>query len=113
MNYKLVKGNIIKSDFAIEYEPNRFNEALIDQEKKLKEVEAQKKIYEAKSDNVLRNHPHVLKLDEEKRNAVWLFHENFVAAKQVEGIIKQLKKNIKGLKSEMDEITKQTGLKFE
>lgn len=112
MKYQLVKGNIVKSDFFAEYEPKSFLSALADQEKRLKEAEAQKKIYDAKADNVARNHPHVLKVDEEKRNAIWLFHENYVASKQVDGIIKQIKKNIKGLKSEMEEITKQTGLDF-
>lgn len=113
MVYKLLKGNIIKTDFSMEYEPASFIAALREQEKKLKEFEAQQGIYNAKRDNVSRNHPFVEEMEEEKRNQVWLYHENFVASKLLEPDIKKLKKNIKGLKSEMEEITKQTGHKFE
>lgn len=113
MKYVIGKnGNVIKSEFEMEYEPRAFSDALIDVEKRLKEAEAQKRVYEAKAANVSRNHPHVLKVDEEKRNAIWLFHENFVASKQSDIIIKGLKKSIRGLKSEMSEIEKQTGVKL-
>lgn len=113
MKYKIVKGNIVKSDFESEYEPKEFVALVHKEEKELQAAIAQKGIYLAKATNVSQHHPHVLKIDEEKRNAIWLFHENFVAARQTEEIIKAHKKNIKGLKTEMEEITKQTGLKFE
>ena len=112
MKYEIVKGVIKKSDFTSEYSPEDFKSALLQTEKKLTEITAQQKIYNAKAENVVRNHPHVLKLDEEKRNAVWLFHENFVASKQADTIIKALKKDIKGLNNEMKEIEKQTGFSF-
>lgn len=111
--YELNKGIIVKTDFENYYEPSEFVATLTNVEKKLVEMEAQKKVYDAKADNVARNHPHVLKVDEEKRNAIWIYHENFVAGIQAAKIIKQLKKDIKGLKAEMAEITNQTGHKFE
>lgn len=113
MKFKIVKGNIVKSDFTLEYEKASFTNLLKDLEKKVIEMTAQKKIYDAKADNVARNHPHVLKLDDEKRNAIWLYQENFVASKQAEAILKGLNKDIKGLKSEMSEITKQTGFNWD
>lgn len=112
MKYKIVKGLIEKSDFVNKYEKSAFIETVERLNKNLKEVEAQKAIYDAKADNVRQNHPHVEKLSEEKRNAIWLFHENFVASKQSEGIIKQIKKDLRGIKKEMKEIEKQTGIKF-
>lgn len=111
--YELKDGNIIKSEFENEYEPVRFIDTLKNIEKKLIEFEAQKKVHDAKADNVARNHPHVLEVSEEKRNEIWLYHENFIASKQFEGLITQLNKDIEGLKAEMEEITKQTGHKFE
>lgn len=113
MKYKIEKGIIVKTDFENYYDPKEFVTTLAGVEKKLVEMDAQKRVYDAKADNVARNHPHVLKVDEEKRNAIWLYHENFVAGMQAAKIIKQLRKDIKGLKAEMAEITKQTGHKFE
>ena len=110
--YKLKGKNIVKSDFEMEYLPEDYTNTLKDVEKNLVELEAQQKIYVAKKDNVARNHPHVLKRTDEERNAIWLYQENFVADKQVEVLIKQLKKDIKRIKEEMKEITKQTGLEF-
>jgi hypothetical protein len=110
--YKLKGKNIVKSDFEIEYTPEDYTNTLKDVETKLKELEAQQRIYIAKKDNVARNHPHVLNRTEEERNAIWLYQENFVAEKQAEVIIKQLKKDIKDVKKEMKDITEQTGLKF-
>lgn len=112
MIYKIKKGNIVKSDFELEYEPGEFKTSLKNAEQKLKELTAQKSIYVAKADNVARNHPHVEKLSDEQRNAVWIYQENFVASKQADTIIKGLAKNIKLLKKEMAEIEKQTKIKF-
>ncbi len=112
MKYKLKGKTIIKSDFEMEYFPEDYTNTLKDAETKLKELEAQQRIYIAKKDNVARNHPHVLKRTDEERNAIWLYQENFVADKQVEVLIKQLKKDIRDVKKEMKEITEQTGLKF-
>lgn len=113
MKYQLNKKNqIIKSDFEQTYSKEDFTSVLANAEKKLIEMEAQKKIYDAKADNVARNHPHVLKIDEEKRNAIWLYHENYVASIQASSIIKEIKSGIKNLKAEMKEITNQTGFEF-
>lgn len=113
MKYQLNKKNqIIKSDFEQIYTKEDFTSVLANAEKKLIEMEAQKKIYDAKADNVARNHPHVLKIDEEKRNAIWLYHENYVASIQANTIIKEIKSGIKNLKAEMKEITNQTGFEF-
>lgn len=112
MKYKLKKDIIVKSDFEFEYNKQDFITALKNVETRLKEMEAQRSIYVAKMDNVSRNHPYVLDVEEEKRNAIWLYHENFVATKQSDKIIKDLKKGLKEIKNEMKEITKQTGLEF-
>ena len=111
--FKLVKGNIVKTNFENEYEPREFVDTLRNVEKRLTEAEAQKRVYDAKAANVARNHPSVLRVDEKKRNEIWLYQENFVASFQTAAIIRELKKTIRGLKEEMAEITKQTGLKFE
>jgi len=112
MKYKLKDKNIVKSDFELEYEPANFTDTIKDLEKKLTEITAQQKIYIAKADNVARNHPYVLDIDNEKRNAIWLYQENMVATEQAENIIKNLKESIKNIKAEMAEITKQTGYEF-
>lgn len=112
MKYKIIKGLIEKSDFSVQYEPKAFTEVTDGLKKKITEALAQKKIYEAKADNVLRNHPYVAKVEEEKRNAIWLFHENFVAGKQSDVIIKKLRKDLKDIEKEMKEIETQTGIKF-
>lgn len=112
MKYKMIKGIIQKSDFISEYEPKEFLNTLRGAEKRLMEAEAQKKIYDAKAENVRHFNPFVEKMEEEKRNAIWMYHENYVASIQIESMIKKLKKDIKGLKNEMTEITKQTGHKF-
>lgn len=112
MKFKLKGKNIVKYDFEAEYEPVNYTDTLKDVEKKIVEAEAQNKVYVAKMDNVARNHPYVLEVDEEKRNAIWLYHENFVASKQIEAIIKSLKKSVKDINKEMKEITEQTGLTF-
>lgn len=113
MKYKFANGVIEKSEFTQSYKPADYTNAKAQTEKRLKELEAQKTVIDAKADNVARNHPHVLKIDEEKRNAIWLYHENFVAGKQLESAIKSIKKGLKDIKKEMTEIELQTGVKFE
>jgi prefoldin subunit 5 len=112
MKYTFKNGIIEKSDFTISYKPADYNNTKLQTEKRLKELEAQKIIVDAKADNVARNHPHVTKIDEEKRNAIWLYHENFVAGKQLESAIKSIKKGLKDIKKEMTEIESQTECKF-
>lgn len=113
MKYTLKNDVIEKSDFTQSYKKADYINTKTQTEKRLKELEAQKTVVDAKADNVARNHPHVLKIDEEKRNAIWLYHENFVASKQLEHAIKSIKKGLKDLKKEMSEIEAQTGCKFE
>ena len=113
MKYKInSKKEIIKTDFEERYNKEDFIRSVSQSETQLKQLEAQAEIYKAKVDNVARNHPHVLKVSEEDKNAIWLYHENFVASLQAEKMIKALKKGIKGVKQEMKEIEKQTGIKF-
>ena len=45
---------------------------------------------------------------QELRNHIWLYHENFVAARELERQIKMIKKNSKDVKAEMKEIEQQT-----
>lgn len=111
--YKLKNGNIVKSDFEIEYNPKNFVSALESVQQRIKEMEAQNKIYIAKMDNVARNHKHVLKRTDEERNAIWLYQENHIANLEAERIIKELKKGEKAIKKEMEEITEQTKIKFD
>ncbi len=112
--YKLnSKKQIIKTDFEERYNPQDFPSTIKRAEQKLKELKAQKDVYTAKCDNVANHYPQVLKVKEEDKNAIWLYHENFVAAKQVESQIKMIEKDLKQLKKEMKEIEKQTGIDFE
>jgi len=112
--YKLnTKGEIVKTDFEERYNKEDYTAHLAGAEKRLKEMEAQDGVYVAKYENVARNHPFVLEESEERRNAIWLYHENFVASKLIGQQIKGLKKAIKNTKNEMKEIEKQTGIKFE
>lgn len=106
------KGEILKTDFEQRYNPEDFKAHLDNAERRLVEAEAQNGIYIAKYENVGRNHPYVLEVSEEHKNAIWLYHENFVASKQIESQIKALKKSIKAVKEEMKEIEAQTGIKF-
>ena len=115
MKFKLVnktKGIIEKSDFNQFSTIQDYRDAKVRAEKKIAEIEAQQSIYDAKADNVKRNHPFVLELSEEKRNAIWLFHENFVASKQAGEMKKTMKKALKDLLEEMSDVEKQTGIKF-
>lgn len=112
MKFKLKGKTIVKSDFETIFNPSDYTDALKNAEVKIQELEAQKRIYIAKKDNISRNYPHVLKRTDEERNAIWLYQENAVAEKQSEEMIKMFKKDIKALKDEMKDITKQTGLEF-
>lgn len=113
MKYKLNnKKQIEKSDFSVLYNKDDFQSALDKGENKIEELIATKRIYDAKADNVARNHPEVLKLDEDARNKIWLYQDNFIKSKQTEQVIKLNKKALKDLVSEMKDIEKQTGIKF-
>lgn len=112
--YKLTEEkNIIKSDFENEYDPQEYVKTLLDQKKKLKEYVAQKGIYDAKAHNVAEFHPHVLEVEEEKKNEIWLYHENIVSSKQMETLIEVVKENIEKLEKEMKDIEEQTEFKFD
>jgi len=113
ITYELRNDHIIKLNCENEYEPAEFKKYLVEQEKKLKEMTAQKKIYDAKKDNVSRNHPHVLEVDDEKRNAIWMYQENYVSSIQAQTMIDAFTKSIEDLKAEMKEIEEQTGYDFE
>lgn len=111
--YKLnKKKQIEKSDFSQTYNVDDFINAVQSTEKKLVELESQKKVYDAKCENVSSYHPHVLKLKEEERNAVWMYHENFIGSQYCDKMIKDYKKALKNIKDEMKDITKQTGVSF-
>lgn len=114
MKYKMSKDGkeIEKSDFTEKYKPDDFRNAVGNAEKRLKEMMAQQRIYKAKMENVSRNNPFVLDIEDEKRNAIWLYQENFVADIKAQEIIDKLKEGIKEIKGEMSEIEKQTKFKF-
>ena len=73
----------VKTDFEERYNKEDYTAHLAGAEKRLKEMEAQDGVYVAKYENVARNHPFVLEESEERRNAIWLYHENFVASKLI------------------------------
>lgn len=105
-------GEIEKTEFTETFVKEDFTSVLENGKKKLHEMIAQQKIYKAKYANVAEFHPHVLELDDEKRNAVWLYQENFVASLQAQDIIDKLIKGIEDVEKEMKEITEQTGFNF-
>jgi uncharacterized protein YlbG (UPF0298 family) len=113
MKFKLnKKGQIEKSDFVVIYNKEDFQNALDQGLKKIEELELTKKVHDAKCDNISRNHQHVLKLDEQARNEVWLYQDNYISSKQIENSIKSYKKAMKALKDEVKQVEKETGLKF-
>lgn len=110
--YKLIKGEIIKTDFEQRYKPEDYTNAIKKSEQAIKELEAQRSVNLAKCENISHFHPEVLETSEEQRNNIWLYHENFVAARELERQIKMIKKNSKSVKDEMKDIEKQTSVKF-
>lgn len=113
MKYKLLEdGSIEKTEFADVYNKEDFLVPLKTAEKKLIELTAQKRIYDAKVENISRNHPYVLDIEDEKKNAIWLYQENFVASIQVAEMIRELNERMGAIKGEMLDIEAQTGIKF-
>lgn len=113
MKYKINdNGEIEKTEFTETLTKEDFTSVLENGRKKLKEMLAQQKIYKAKAANVAKFHPFVLEMEDEKRNAIWLYQENHVATIQSQDIIDKLEDGIKKVEAEMEEITKQTGFSF-
>ena len=111
--YKLnTKGEIVKTDFEQVYNKEDYTNAVAKGEQAIKELEAQRGVNLAKCENISHFHPEVLDVSEELRNHIWLYHENFVAARELERLIKMIKKNSKDIKAEMKEIEQQTEVKF-
>jgi len=106
------KNQIEKSDFTVLYNKEDFQGALDQGLKKIEELELTKRVHDAKCENVARNHPVVLKMEEDIRNVVWLYQDNFISSKQFAEQIKAHKKALKDLKDEMKQVEKGTGLKF-
>lgn len=100
------KGIIEKSDFVQYYTVENYVAALKKTEQQITELTAQKSVYDAKCQNVATHYPHILKVSEQDKNAIWLYHENFVASKKVGEMLKQVKASLKNLKAEIKEIEK-------
>lgn len=113
MKYKINKDNEIeKSDFTITFKKEDYPNSVRDIEKKLKELKAQLSVYQAEADNVSRNHKEVLSYTEDERNVIWLYQEKHIAVEQSKEYIKKLEKGLKEVKKEMEDIEKQTNIKF-
>lgn len=81
-------------------------------EKTQREIEPVVKLKEAEIHNIVEHHPSVLNLSDEERTAAYLYNQAFVFVKEAKIKLKEISKQIKRSKDDLEEIKKQTGLKL-
>ncbi|OQB08214.1 MAG: hypothetical protein BWY21_01394 [Parcubacteria group bacterium ADurb.Bin216] len=84
--------------------------AINQNEKAIRELEANMKIQEAKMKNVEEHHPEVKDIKEITRQACYLYQESFSFCKVAKEKLKDLKNANKEMHEQVKEIEKQTGL---
>lgn len=118
--YKLIENKenpedqmIEKSGFTHEFTVTGVQTSYAQIEKAKRELKAQKELEEAKMSNIADHHPYVLELDEEKRNAVYLYHQAFATAKAVEMKMAEVEDAEAETNQALADIEEQTGLKIQ
>ena len=99
-----------KSDFTIELTMGDYKKAKDGYDNKVKELEAQKGLEEAKMNNVKRNHPEVLEVDEQKRVAITVYTSAEMKVKEFNKVLDKMAGHYKEMEAEMKDIEKQIGL---